>query len=112
MTAPVKINLVVNQRSSFVAGFVVTDQDDAAIDLSDYTIEAKLKKDFTSPTTVSFATTTIAPATDGKLEISLTSEQTAPLSGNFVYDVAITKTATSFKTRIAEGNIRVDPGVT
>ena len=112
MTAPVKINLVVNQRSSFVAGFTVTDQDDTAIDLADYTIEAKLKKDFTSPTTVSFATTAIAPTTAGKLEISLTAEQTASLSGNFVYDVAITNTSTNFKTRISEGNIRVDPGVT
>ena len=111
MTAPVKINLVVNQRSSFVAGFIVTDQDDNKIDLTDYTIEAKLKKDFTSPTTVSFATTTIAPASEGKLEISLTPEQTAPLSGSFVYDVAITNTSTNFKTRISEGSIRVDPGV-
>ena len=82
MTAPVKINLVVNQRSSFVAGFIVNDQNDKAIDLSDYTIEAKLKKDYTSPSTVSFASTVIIPTTNGKLEISLTPEETAPLSGN------------------------------
>ena len=111
MTAPVKINLVVNQRSSFVAGFTVTDQDDTPIDLGAYSVEAKLKKDFTSPTTVSFGTTTLSPSTDGKLEISLTPEQTAPLSGSFVYDVAITNSE-GFKTRIAEGSIRVDPGVT
>jgi hypothetical protein len=112
MTAPVKINLVVNQRSSFVAGFIVNDQDDKAIDLADYTIQAKLKKDHTSPSTVSFATTAIVPTTNGKLEISLTPEQTAPLSGSFVYDVAIIKSTSGFKTRIVEGNIRIDPGVT
>lgn len=110
MTAPLKVNLVINQKSSFVVGFIVKDQDDNPVDLAQYTIEASLKKSFTSPTSTSFATTAISPTTDGKLEISLTPAQTTSLSGDHVYDVAITNSS-NFKTRIAEGNVRVDPGV-
>ena len=33
-------------------------------------------------------------------------------AGRYVYDVEITKTSTGYKTRVIEGQVTVNPGVT
>lgn len=116
MAADTSIDLIINQKDSFLASFTVKDANSNIVDLTGYTASAKYKTDYfaTDASAVSFTTAIATPANTGVITISLSANQTANLTPNikYVYDVAITQTATQFKTRIVQGSIKVSPGVT
>lgn len=114
MSAATIINLVVNQKSSFQVQLNVLNGNNAPLDLTGYTANAKFKTDVSAAdeTAVAF-TTSLANTTNGSITIALSHEQTAAMQlGKYIYDVAITDDATDFKTRIVEGKITVSGGVT
>jgi hypothetical protein len=116
MAADTAIDLIINHKDSFQASFTVKDANNVVVDLTNYTAASKFKTEYTAPdtTAISFTTAITPPATDGVITISLTAAQTANLTigQKYVYDVAITNTITSYKTRIVQGTIKVSPGVT
>ena len=114
MSAATTINLVINQKSSFQVQLNVLNGNNAPLNLTGYSANAKFKTDISTPDDSAVAfTTSFANATNGSIVIALTHDQTAAmLLGKYVYDVAITENTSDFKTRIVEGKITVSGGVT
>ena len=111
MAADNTIDIIINQKASFEVTFSVKDGA-SALNLTGYTTSAKLKTDFNTPDAqaISF-TSAIANAAAGSITISLTPEQTANLSlQRYFYDLSITSGA-GFKTRVAEGVVKISGGV-
>ena len=105
-------DLSIDQGSDFSADIVVEDATGTVGNLSGYTVAGQIRKTYSSSTKVDF-TCTVTEATAGKISIALSNTQTnAMKAGRYVYDVEITKTSNSFKTRVIEGQVTVTPGVT
>jgi hypothetical protein len=105
-------NIVIEQGFDFNSTFQLEDTVTGGIlNLTDYTIESKLRKTYTSSTSVTFSTV-IGNPTDGLISLILTSAQTATLKeGRYVYDIkAIRPDGTVIK--VIEGSALVRPGVT
>lgn len=105
-----KANLVIDQGASYSTTIDMLDENGAAIDLSNYTGAAQLRKHYTSTTATSF--TIALGGADGTLTISLTANATANLTaGRYVYDVELTSN-TGVVSRVLEGIVTVTPNVT
>lgn len=106
----IKANIIVDQGSSFQTSINVTDDDENAIDLTNYTAAAQMRKHYTSSNAVSF-TTTISPAL-GVVTLALTANTTNTLAaGRYVYDCELTDNNGAV-TRLVEGIVTVTPSVT
>ena len=111
MAADNIIDIVINQKASFEVTLTVKDGA-SALNLTGYSPSAKIKNDFNTPDSqaISF-TSSVTNAAAGQMKISLSPDQTANLSlQRYYYDVTITSGA-GFKTRIAEGVVKVSGGV-
>ena len=103
-------NLTVDQGSDFSVEIGV-ENDTGAIDISNYTYRGQIRKTYSSSTAVDFYTSTNNPVA-GKLDISLSSVQTAAMkAGRYVYDVEIVDSIGNV-TRVVEGQLEVTPRVT
>ena len=113
MAAAYVSNLIINAGASFSQTFNLSNTTDgSALDLSEYSVTAQMRKHAVSSAKSDFSTS-IIDATQGSLSLSLTSDQTTSLKpGRYVYDVIITVNGTSTKTRVVEGNVLVREGVT
>ena len=104
-------NLQIDQGATFTSDVTVKDANGNAFDLTGYTARAKLAKGYQSTKTRQDFTTTIASATEGKVTLSLTADQTTALEDTrYVYDLEIVNGAVV--TRVIEGIISVRPQVT
>lgn len=112
MAAPFALNLSINTSTNFSQTFTLTDDEGAALNLSEYSYASQIRKHPNSSTAVSFATTALTPST-GQLTISLDPSDTADLKpGRYVYDIVLTKTADSTKTRVLQGSVIVSKTIT
>jgi hypothetical protein len=112
MAAVYVSNIVINAGADFSQTFNLESSDtSSALNLTDYTVSAQMRKYSGSLTATSFTTNVGTPATLGKITISLTSEQTISLKpGRYVYDIVIDRS--DVKTRVIEGMVLVREGVT
>ena len=107
----IKSNLIVDQGSTFSTIVEVTDENDAAIDLSDYTGAGQIRKHYTSSSATSFSVSLGGAA--GTITLALTAVQTANLvAGRYVFDVELTAAGSGAISRILEGIVTVTPQVT
>jgi hypothetical protein len=107
----ININLVIEQGSDFDVDFTIRNDDGTPLNLTDYTAECFLKKHTTSTSSYSFDVTFIDRIA-GEIAISMGSTVTSNLKeGRHMYDVLLTS-GTGTKTRVIQGNILVNPGVT
>lgn len=105
-----KVNLVIDQGTTFTSSFLVNDDDGNAVDLSAYTARSQLRKHYTSSNSTSF---TVTANSTGYVTLTLTANVTTSLSaGRYLYDVELITPATNAVTRIIEGMITVTPEVT
>ena len=80
--------------------------------LTGYTGAGQIRKTYTSSTAVAFGVA-VTNAGSGLLTLTLTNAVTnAMKAGRYVYDVEITKTSNGEKTRVVEGQVTINPGVT
>jgi hypothetical protein len=112
MAADTTVDLVINQKSDFTVTFAVKDNG-VPIDLTGYSVQAKLKPEFTSPDSLAIAfTTSVTNAAAGTLTLNLTSTETAALTQpRYYYDTVITSNS-GFRSRIVEGKITISKGIT
>lgn len=104
-------NLYIDQGADFSAEIALYDDSNAAWDLNGYTAEAKIKKSYYSSTSTSFIAN-ISGTADGTVKLSLNASTTSTLeAGRYLYDVVVTS-AGGTKTRVIEGIVTVNPGVT
>ena len=105
-------NLSIDQGSDFSAEVVVEDSTGNIANLTGYTGAGQIRKTYTSSTKVDFGVA-VTSATGGLLTLTLTNAVTnAMKAGRYVYDVEITKTSNGEKTRVVEGQVTINPGVT
>ena len=105
-------NIFIDQGADFTTTLTVTDSNGDALNLTNFTAAAMIRKTFLSSTATSFTTAFVDPRTTGKITLTLTDTQTAAFeAGRFVYDVVITA-ADGTKTRVVEGQVTVNPSVT
>jgi hypothetical protein len=84
-----------------------------ALNLTGHNVRAEIRKAWTGPLVIAFTTLVVSPATDGNIRLTLTGDQTFILPpGELVYDVFITETATSKRTRVLYGNLNVTAAIT
>jgi len=104
-------NLFIDQDADFTTTVTVNDSTGTALDLTNFTALAMLRKSYQSSSATTFTSAFVSPRTTGQITISLTDTQTAALeSGRYVYDLVITD-ASSNKTRVVEGIATVNPSV-
>jgi hypothetical protein len=105
-------NLSIDQGSDFSAAVVVEDSSGDVANLTGYTGAGQIRKTYTSSTFTAFGVT-VTNAGMGELTLTLTNAVTnAMKAGRYVYDVEITKTSNGEKTRVVEGQVTINPGVT
>jgi len=105
-------NLYVDQGSDFSTNITINDSAGAALDLTNYTASAQIRKTYSSSSFTDFTVVFDADRLTGKITLSLTNAQTSALNpGSYVYDVLISDYNT-VKTRVVEGSVTINPMVT
>lgn len=103
-------NLYIDQGADFSADIGIFDGFNTAWNLSGYTGAAKIKKSYYSSTSTPFTVSVNNAA--GTVTLALTAANTSTLAeGRYLYDVVITSAGGS-KTRVIEGLVTINPGVT
>ena len=105
-------NLSIDQGSDFSAEIIVEDSNGDVANLTGFTGAGQIRKTYSSSTATNFVVTVSNPGA-GLLTLTLSNAVTnAMKAGRFVYDVEITETANGEKTRVVEGQVTINPGVT
>jgi hypothetical protein len=105
----IKTNLTVDQGANFLYNVYLVDANGTSVDISGYTGNCQIRKTYTSTTynTMNVAIT----GASGLISLTMNSVITANLtSTRYVYDLELS--SNSVVSRIIEGVITVNPGVT
>jgi len=108
----------VDQGADLAVELHLVNTDGSAKNLTNYSVAAKLKKNYNSDSdeTTDFNAIVVTPPDDGIVTISLTNTQTDALSkGRYVYDVELSFVDSDGNTiieRVLEGRVQVTPSVT
>ena len=106
-------NLVIDQGATFTTTIVLSDAAGNLLNLTGYTTYATLRKSYASIAAVNLNATRNPTFTTGEITLSMTATATAALrAGRYVYDVDIVSTSDNSVTRVVEGIVTVNPGVT
>lgn len=105
-----KVNLSIDQGTTFSVDFTVNNSDSTVADLTGFTGAGQIRKHYTSNTATAFTVNVYA---NGIVRASLTASNTAALTeGRYVYDIELTNTSDSTVTRLVEGVVTINPQVT
>ena len=104
-------NIFIDQGATFTTTLTINDSTGSALDLTNFTAIAQIRKSPSSSTSTAFTVACVSPRTTVQITISLTDSHTTALeAGRYNYDVLITSGA-SVKTRVVEGIATVNPSV-
>jgi hypothetical protein len=104
-----KSHLVIDQGSTYSVTLNVTDINGDPMNLNGYTPHAKIKKWYTSNSSIDFNAS--INVDNGSVTLALDSNTTANIApGRYVYDVVVTDNLST--SRIVEGLVVVTPAVT
>lgn len=102
-------NLYIDQGTDFSAEIGIYDDFNTPWNLNGYSGEAKIKKSYYSSTSYDF---TVSVGSSGMITLSMPATTTVTIEqGRYLYDVVITSAAGT-KTRVIEGLVTINPGVT
>lgn len=105
-----KVNLVIDQGTTFETTVTLRDDSGDILDLTGYSASGQIRKHYTSSNSTSFAIT--LGGANGTVTLAMSANTTANVvAGRYVYDVELT-TASSQVSRIMEGIVTVTPQVT
>lgn len=103
-----KLNLTIDQGTTFNYTIYLNDANGAPQDLSSFTGRAQMRKHYASTTGKSF---TVAVGVNGTVTMSMNAASTSnTVPGRYVYDLELVNG--SVVTRLAEGIVTVTPEVT
>ena len=106
-------NLIINSGATFSQEFFLTSSStDAALDLSNSSVQSQMRKWHGSVGVTTF-TTTIVNSSNGQIRIGLGKTETSTLKpGRYIYDVLVNNTVSNIASRVIEGSVLVREGVT
>jgi len=106
----------IDQGTDVAIEIHLVDEQGNAKDLTNHTVKAQLRKNYSSATATDFNSIIATPPTDGIATLSLTNTETQALDkGRYVYDVELSFLDSDNQPvieRILEGRVQVTPGVT
>jgi hypothetical protein len=106
----IKANIVIDQGTDFEAIIDVQDTNEQPFVLSGYTIASQMRKNYASASAITF--TAVHNGSRGQIVLSLDKSQTVDIEpGRYLYDVEMTS-AGGITTRVVEGIVTVNPGIT
>src|SRR5210317_834064 len=102
-------NIVIDQGTNFSFTFSLDNADGTNKDLTDYSVNAQIRKSFYTSTKVDFTTDKVDAIVE--ITLSLTAAETSNLkAGRYVYDIEIVSSSETI--RVLEGIVTVTPEVT
>ena len=105
-------NLFVDSGSDYSNIITIASSTGSALDLTNYTVKSQMRKSYGSSTYYDF-TASVYDAVTGKIRLQITAANTSLIpAGRYLYDIEITNTNTSAKTRVLEGIVVVTPEIT
>lgn len=104
--------LFLEQGATFNTTITLDDVSGAAMNLVGYTASSQMKKSYYSSNSSATFTTSTGGA-NGTVSLNLTSANTANIyPGRYLYDVYVTNSTGTTRTRVLEGIINVSPQIT
>lgn len=104
-----KVNLVIDQGTTFTTSFTILDSQDQLIDFSTYTANSQMRKSYTSTTAYAFD---VGLGNTGVVTLSMSANTTGDITaGRYVYDVEV-QDVNGVRSRIVEGIVTVTPQAT
>ena len=110
MIEPGTHNFTIYQGATFELDLQYKDSTDSGVDMTGYSIAAKLADQTNTSNILATFTTSFTDAATGKFQIKLTATETAALTGGGLYDVLITEPGGD-KYYILQGRVNLDPGI-
>ena len=112
MAVPV-VNIEIEQGTDFETQFDITQTDGSALNLTNRSLSAKMRKHHTSAGSIGFGITFGSTPADGEITISLTDAQSGIITaGRYNYDVIVTNDVTGKKEKVITGQALVNPTIT
>lgn len=103
-----KINIVIDQGTTFNTTYTIHDAQDEPIDFTGYTANSQIRKTYTSSTAYDF---TVTLNSIGQVSLSMSADLTGSITaGRYVYDVEV-QDLSGVRSRIVEGLVTVTPQV-
>lgn len=110
------VNIELNQNANFEVWLNVFDQTaNTYLDLTNYYANSAYTTAFgtTDPANLTVIHSDVVNAVAGEIKLSLSASETSAIDPfmKYFYDVSITNANTAYKTRIIQGTIKVNAGV-
>lgn len=103
--------LTIDQGATFTTTIDLTNDDNTAIDLTNYTFECQIRKSYYSVNATANIAVTIENAANGRVRLSMDAANTANIkAGRYLYDLKMTDD-TDTTIRVVEGIVTITPQV-
>lgn len=104
-----KVNIVIDQGTTFNTTFIIHNSSDEPIDFTTYTANSQMRKSYSSSNSFAFG---VSLSSNGEVGLSMNANTTGSIvAGRYVYDVEV-QDAAGVRSRIVEGIATVTPQVT
>ena len=104
-----KVNIVVDQGTTFSTSFTFTDDADNPIDFTSYTAASQMRKSYSSSTSYSFD---VGLTSSGIITLGMSANTTTQITaGRYLYDLEVTD-INGVRSRLVEGIVTVTPEIT
>jgi len=107
-----RVNIEIEAGTDFEATYNVTQSDGTALNLTNHSITAKMRKHHSAYGHVAFGATFGGTPADGEITISLTDVQTGIATvGRYNYDILITNDINGKKEKVISGQALINPTI-
>ena len=104
-----KVNIVIDQGTTFNTDYTFTNDNDDPIDFSSYQGRSQIRKAASSSTSYEF---TVGLSNDGVVSLSMNAATTSTISaGRYLYDLEVVD-SNGVVSRLVEGIVTVTPEIT
>lgn len=104
-----KVNIVIDQGTTFNTTYTIHDANDDPIDFTGYTANSQMRKSYSSSNSFAFS---VSLNSNGQVFLSMSANTTGSITaGRYVYDIEV-EDISSVRSRLVEGIVTVTPQVT
>ncbi len=104
-----KVNIVIDQGTTFSTSYTFTDDNDDPINFSTYTGASQMRKSYSSTTAHEF---TVGLTSNGVITLGMSANTTSAITaGRYLYDLEVTDIS-GVRSRLVEGIVTVTPEIT